>query len=259
MAEQEMLGSVRNAARVLKAFTARRRSYGVTELARVLGVSKSTAHRLLTTLAAEQLVEQDPETGRYHLGLAVYDLLAATIAGGGLTEAVLPPMTLLRTRTGATVHVAVLDGREVVYVERLDSPQSLRMFLEVGRRNWAHGTATGKALLAHLAAPDLDRVLDGWEPVALTPHTITDAAQLRKELLGVRDVGYAHNQEEAEIDAMSVAAPIRDATTTVVAAMSVVDTTARMRPHLHKVTHAVMEAAAMASRRLGYRARGSRW
>lgn len=259
MAEQELLGSVRNAARVLKAFTARRRSYGVTELARVLDVSKSTAHRLLTTLVAEQLVEQDPQTGRYHLGLAVYDLLAATTAGGGLTEAVLPPMTLLRTRTGATVHVAVLDGREVVYVERLDSPQSLRMFLNVGRRNWAHSTATGKALLAHLSARDLDRVLDGWEPVELTPHTITDTEQIRKELLGVRDVGYAHNQEESEIGAVSVAAPIRDATTTVVAAMSVVDATARMRPHLHKVAHAVMEAAAVASRRLGHRARGARW
>lgn len=255
MAGDELLSSVRNAARVLKAFTARRRSFGVSELARTLGLSKSTAHRLLTTLAAEHLVEQDPESGHYRLGLAVYDLLAATSAGFNLTEAVLPPMTVLRARTGATVHVAVLDGREVVYVERLDSPHSLRMLLDVGRRNWAHSTATGKALLADLPAPDLDRLLDGWDLAALTPHTITDHEVLRKELLHVRDVGYAHNQEESEIGAVSVAAPIRDGSNTVVAAMSVVGLTSRMTPELHRISHAVMEAAAVASRRLGHRAR----
>lgn len=258
MAEQELLGSVGNAARVLKAFTARRQTYGVSELARKLDLSKSTAHRLLTTLAAEQLVEQDIETGRYRLGLAVYDLLAATTAGGGLTEAVLPPMTVLRTRTGATVHVAVLDRREVVYVERLDSPQSLRMFLDVGRRNWAHSTATGKVLLAHLPPDDLDRVIDGWQLAALTPHTITDRERLRKELLGVLDTGYAHNLQESDIGAVSVAAPIRDASNTVVAAMSVVGPTSQISPELQRITHAAMEAAAVASRRLGHRARGSR-
>jgi len=259
MSEPDLLSSVRNAARVLKAFTSRQLSFGVSELARKLDLSKSTAHRLLMTLAAEHLVEQDAETGRYKLGLAVYDLVAATSAGFDLTEAVLPPMTLLRTRSGATVHVAVLDGREVVYVERLDSPHSLRMFLDVGRRNSAHSTATGKVLLAHLPEPDFARVLRGWDLVARTPQTITDPDLLRKELLAVRDQGYAQNLEESEVGAISVAAPIRDASATVVAAMSVVGPTARMRPELHRNTHAVMEAAAVASRRLGHRSRGAQW
>lgn len=259
MSEADLLSSVRNAARVLKAFSSRKRSFGVSELARKLDLSKSTTHRLLSTLAAEHLVEQDAETGRYRLGLAVYDLVAATSAGFDLTEAVLPPMTLLRTRTDATVHVAVLDGREVVYVERLDSPHSLRMFLDVGRRNWAHSTATGKVLLAHLVETDLDRVLDGWQLAPRTPYTITDHDALRKELLTVRDVGHAQNQEESELGAISVAAPVRDVSATVVAAMSVVGPTARMRPDLHRITHAVMEAAAVASRRLGHRSRGAHW
>ncbi len=169
MAESQTLHSVRNAVRLLKAFSARDRTFGVSELARRLDISTSTTHRLLSTLAAEHLIEQDPETGRYRLGLAVYDLVAAVSSGFDLTEAVLPPMTVLRNRTGETVQVGVLDGRHVVYVERLDSPHTLRLFLDVGRRNWAHSTGTGKALLAHVSKPDLDRLLDGWEMVSAHP------------------------------------------------------------------------------------------
>ena len=119
----------------------------MTDLARRLGIAKSTAHCLLATLTDEGLLEQDPATGRYRLGLVVFDLAAAA-QSVDLHEAVLSPMTELRNRTGETV--AVLDGREVVYVERLDSPNTLRLFLEVGRRNSAHSTGCGKALPAFL-------------------------------------------------------------------------------------------------------------
>lgn len=252
----ESLSSVRNAVRVLKAFSSRHRDYGVTELARTLGLSTSTVHRLLRTLQAEHLVEQDAETGRYRLGLAVFDLVAATSPGYDLSEAVLPPMTMLRNRVGETVQLAVLDGREVVYVERLQSMQSLRMFLDVGRRNWAHATSTGKVLLAHLEPHVLARTLDGWDLPAATPHTVTDKAVLRTVLTQIRTQGWAHNCEEAELGAISVAGPVRDLTGQVVAALSVAGPTGRMTPNLTPITHAVVEAAAVASRRLGHRGRG---
>lgn len=252
----ESLSSVRNAVRVLKAFSARHRDYGVTELARSLDLSTSTVHRLLRTLQAEHLVEQDRETGRYRLGLAVFDLVAATSPGYDLSEAVLPPMTVLRNRTGETVQLAVLDGREVVYVERLQSMQSLRMFLDVGRRNWAHSTSTGKVLLAHLEPAVLSRTLDGWELPAQTPHTVTDKTLLRKELAEIKHQGWAHNVDEAELGATSVAGPVRDATGGVVAALSVAGPHGRMADSVPEVTRAVVEACAVASRRLGHRGRG---
>lgn len=256
MPERAVLSSVANAARVLKAFSSRHRTYGVSELARKLDLSSSTTHRLLVTLAAEHLVEQDAETGRYRLGLAIYDLMAATSAGFGMTEAVLPPMSMLRHHTGETTQVAVLDGFEVVYVERLESPNSLRMFLDVGRRNHAHSTGTGKALLAHLPSDRLDRLLAGTDLPQLTPHTITDPDLLRKELSVIRDQGYAINNEESEIGATSVAAPIRDVAGEVVAAMSVAGPTKRMTQDLTSIIHSVREAAAVASRRLGRQERG---
>ena len=252
----ESLGSVRNAVRVLKAFSSRRRDYGVTELARTLGLTTSTVHRLLRTLAAEHLVEQDPETGRYRLGLAVYDLVAASSAGYDLSEAVLPPMTVLRNRVGETTQLAVLDGREVVYVERLQSMHSLRMFLDVGRRNWAHATSTGKVLLAHLDPAALDRTLDGWVLPSRTVHTVTDPAVLRRQLAQIRHQGWAHNVNESELGATSIGAPVRDVTGQVVAALSVVGPSGRMDEDLTAIRHAVVEAAAVASRRLGHRGRG---
>lgn len=250
----EALSSVRNAVRVLKAFSSRQREYGVSELARALDLSTSSVHRLLRTLQSEHLVEQDRETGRYRLGLAVFDLVAATSMGYDLSEAVLPPMTVLRNRTGETTQLAVLDGREVVYVERLQSLHSLRMFLDVGRRNSAHSTSTGKVLLAHLEPAILAQTLQGWELPALTPHTVTDPQLLRKELSEIRHQGWAHNVDESEIGATSVGAPVRDVTGQVVAALSVAGPTGRMADSLTEITRAVVEACAVASRRLGHRA-----
>ncbi|HYV02025.1 MAG TPA: IclR family transcriptional regulator [Actinomycetota bacterium] len=251
--DRSRLDSVRNAARVLKQFSYHERQLGVSELARRLGLGKSTAHRLVSTLKAEHLLEQDPETGKYRLGLAVYDLAAAVSTNFAMHEAAVPPMAQLRNITGETVQLAVLDGREVVYTERLDSVHTLRLFLEVGRRNWAHCTGTGKCLLAYLPERQLERLLDGWELKARTPFTITDHDLLKKELKEIRHRGWGQNINESEEGVLSVAAPVRDATGHVVAAMSVAGPATRMDPVMDETIHAVVEAAAMASRRLGYR------
>jgi IclR family acetate operon transcriptional repressor len=246
------LGSVANAARVLKAFSATDREWGVTDLARRLGIAKSTAHRLLATLTDEGLLEQDAVTGRYRLGLAIFDLAAAA-QSVDLHEAVLSPMTELRNRTGETVHVAVLDGREVVYVERLDSHTTLRLLAEVGRRNWAHCTGSGKALLAFLPPDQLDRTLRNWKLPAKTPYTITDVAALRRDLAEARRRGYAVNRRESQVDVNSVAAPIRDVSGRAVAAISVVGPVDRVELDELRLAQATIESAALISRRLGYR------
>ena len=252
IARSATLGSVANAARVMKAFTPTEREWGVTDLARRLGIAKSTAHRLLATLTDEGLLEQDPVTGRYRLGLVVFDLAAAA-QSVDLHEAVLSPMTELRNRTGETVQVAVLDGREVVYVERLDSPNTLRLFLEVGRRNSAHSTGCGKALLAFLPPDQLERTLRNWKLTAKTPHTLTDVNALRKDLTEARRRGYAVNRRESADGVISVAAPIRDVSGRSVAAISVVGPAERLEPHELRLAQATVESAALISRRLGYR------
>jgi len=252
VARTATLGSVANAARALKSFTNLEPEWGVSDLARRLGVAKSTTHRVLATLTDEGLLEQNADSGRYRLGLAVFDL-AAAVQSLDLHEAAMAAMTDLRNRTGETVQLAVLDGREVVYVERLDSPNLLRLFRDLGRRNSAHSSASGKALLAFSPPEAVDRLLRSWKLRARTPHTITTVTALRAELSHVRERGYACNRNEYEIGVVSVAAPIHDASGTTVAAVSVAGPSSRLDPIELQVAQATMETAALISRRLGFR------
>ena len=128
------LSSVQNAARLLKEFGTAEGSLGVTELARRLGLGKSTVHRLLATLTAERILEHDPATGTYRLGLMMWELGARVSVHRVLHDAATTVIEELRNATKETVQVAVLDGREVVYVERLESPHTLRIFGRVGHR-----------------------------------------------------------------------------------------------------------------------------
>lgn len=248
------LSSVRNAARLLKEFSRGSSEIGVTELSRRLGIGKSTAHRLLNTLAEERLLEQDPATGAYRLGLAMYELGAAVSLHADLHEACVPVLDQLRNATRETVLVAVLDSREVVYVERRESPQTLRLFGRVGHRDEAHCTSSGKVLLAFLAPADLQDLLDAWEPPRRTPHTITDLAALRRELDAVRRRGWAESVDEAEMGVASVAAPVHNGLGEVIAAVSVAGPLQRLGGDaLARLARPTVEAGLAISRRLGYR------
>ncbi len=249
------LTSVARAVAVLKAFTSASPNWGVADLAAEVGQSKSSVHRILSTLTDEGLLEQDPSTGRYRLGLALFDLAAAVPSQRSLHEAVLLPMTDLRNRAGETVQVGVLDGRQVVYVERLDSPNTLRLFTELGRRADVHCTGTGKALLAFMAPADLNRLVKGWDPPRKTEHTIVSRQALVAECERIRRAGFAENRQESEIGVVSIAAPIRDATGNVVAAMSVAGPAHRMDPRREQLAKEVVAMTLATSRRLGYRGR----
>ena len=252
----EGLSSVRNAARLLCAFTPADRDLGVSVLAARLGLAKSTVHRILTTLAAEGLIERDASTGRYRLGLRLYELGAIVADHLDLHEVVAGPIDDLRNRTGETVHVAILDGAEVVYIARRESPHTLRLFSRVGHRNHAHCTSTGKVLLAFLSESERAAILDGRPLVAHTPYTITDRARLEEELELIRRRGWAENVNESEVGVTSVAAPIRDATGRVVAAISVAGPGPRLsRDTLRRFAAETVRTADIISSRLGYRPR----
>jgi len=199
------LSTVRNAARLLKVFRSRETDLGVSELARRLGLGKSTVHRLLTTLASEGLIEQNPRTGGYRLGLMMFELGQAVRVHMDLHAAVGQVLGDLRAQTGESSQVGVLDGHEVVYVDRLESAHSLRLFTETGRRVPVHCTSSGKVLLAHLPEARRHAVLRAIPLTALTPHTITDRDRFAAELARVRRRGWAEAVNEREIGVASIA------------------------------------------------------
>lgn len=250
---QYSLSSVSSAVRVLCAFTVAEPELGVSELARRMGLAKSTVHRLLSTLAEGNLIERNPRTGRYRLGLKVYELGMVASSRLNLHEAVAMHIDGLRDLTGETVHVGILDAAEVVYVERRESPHTLRLFGEVGHRNLAHCTSTGKVLLASLGEEALDEVLESASLQAKTSSTVTDAHELRRQLESIREQGFALNMNEAEMGVASIAAPIRDSSRKVIAAISVAGPTIRFQQDaLGRLTSAVIQTAGEISSRLGY-------
>lgn len=257
--DRALLGSVRNAARVLRAFSQADQELGVTELSGRLGLGKSTTHRLLATLEAERLLEQNQTTGKYRLGLALYELGTTVTEHVDLHQAALPVLTTLRHNTGEMVHVAVLDGLEVVYVERLESGNLLPIFRQVGHRLPAHWTSSGKVLLAALPRDELQHRLAGASLEARTDRTIHRVDDLLEELDRCAARGWASNVEEGHLGVTSVGAPIRGGDATVMAAVSVVGTSDRLHGEvMHRYAALVVEAAAVISRRLGYRSRGRR-
>ncbi|MBV9593303.1 MAG: IclR family transcriptional regulator, partial [Actinobacteria bacterium] len=177
-ADRRAVSSVANAARVLKAFRGGRRELGVTELARQLDLAKSTAHRLVSTLVGEHLLERDDETGRYRLSITMMELGDSVPIHEEIYTAARPVMEHLRSRTNQLVHVDVRRGREVVYVERAETAMGARVFRH-RHREWVHCTSTGRVLLADLPRPELDRLLRGWELPQVTPNTIVAAGRLR--------------------------------------------------------------------------------
>ena len=228
-------------------------SLSLAEIAAGLALSKSTVHRLLTTLVNEGLIERNAETGAYRLGLVMFELGQAVRVHMDLHAAVGPVLASLREQTHESCQVGVLDGHEVVYVDRLESSQTLRLFTETGRRVPVHTTSSGKVLLAHLPEDRLDAVLAAAPLTQMTPRSITDPVALRAELERVRRRGWSEAVEEREVGVASIAAPIRDQTGLVVAAVSIGAPSARMGSAQRKrLAEVMVEAGEAASRRLGW-------
>ena len=157
-----LIQSVATALRVLQAFNHRERVLGVSELARRLGIGKSTTHRMLTTLAADGFIIQTPD-GRYRLGMKLWELGNQVVHGLELREVAHSSVEALRQRTGEAVHIGVLDGADVVYVDRFESEATQRLFTRLGTRMPAHATSSGKVLLAFGPEHCVDRVCAaGW-------------------------------------------------------------------------------------------------
>lgn len=252
--DHSSLSSVTNAARLLREFGRGDTLLGVTELSRRLGLAKSTVHRLASTLTRERLLEQDPATGGYRLAVTMYDLGIRIAIRQELYQLVLPVLEQLRSATNESAEIGVLDGREVVFIERRASPHAVRTFVRLGHRSSAHCTASGKVLLAALSADELDRRLDGWVLTAHTERTITDPEALRRELAAVRTRGWAANVDETEMGLTSVAAPIRNARGEVIAAISLDGPTMRVAQRsMRRYSQLVVEASTALSLRLGHR------
>lgn len=205
---------------VLAAFGHASPALSLTEISRRAGLTLPTTHRLVGLLTAWGVLERDPE-GVYHIGLRLWELGALAPRGLALREAAMPFLEDLYEATHENVQLAVRDGLEVVYIERISGRSAVGVRTEVGARWPLHAAGVGLVLLAHSAAEVQEQYLT--ETLAVfTPYTVNDPVRLRRMLAEVRRAGFAVSDRQITEDALSVAAPVRDVRGQVMASVSVV-------------------------------------
>lgn len=251
----ERLSSVATAIHLLKAFSEDEDEIGISALARKLGLAKSTVHRLASTLVSEGLLEQDRDSGKYHLGVALFRLGALVRRRMDVSNEARPYLYELREKINESVHLAILDGAEIMYVYNLESRHAIRMRSDIGVRKPVHCTAEGQAILAFQPPETIERVIAAGLPPR-TSKTITSPDKFMKALAAVRQRGCAIEDEESEPGMVCLAAPIRDDSGAVVAAVGIAGPVTRLsRKSIAAVTPHVIAAAEQVSTRLGYRGR----
>lgn len=217
------------------------------------GLVRPTAHRLLSTLIDHGLVAQDPATKEYRAGLKLFELSNEVARSLDVRPQALPEIRQLSRETNETVHLGILDEGEVVYIDKVESAQTIRMYSAVGKRAPAHCTAVGKALLAYLPAESLRQVIQARGLREFTRTTITTIDALERDLELIRERGYAIDDGEHEPEIRCVASPIRDHTGAVIAAMSLTAPATRMsRERMAAFAPLVRSHADRVSMRLGY-------
>lgn len=227
----------------------------LSELGRALGQAKSSLHVVLATLEDAGFVVRDTDSKRYTLGPQILALSAAYARQSDLLRSFYDIASPLARELGETVQMAVLQGRQVLYVAKQEGTQWVRLASEVGTLLPAHATALGKCLLAGLSDPELDRLFAGVELERLTERTIATLDALKAELAEVRVRGYAVDRGETLVDVTCFGAPIRDAAGSVVAAVSISVPMSRVTPErVSQLIDAVRRAAHTLSRRLGWTA-----
>jgi DNA-binding IclR family transcriptional regulator len=229
---------------VLEAFAGQHHTLTLSEISRRTKLPLTTTHRLVGELAGRQFLERD-DAGHYQIGLRLWELASRAPRSVGLREAALPFMEDLYEATHENVQLAVIDGMDAVYVERISGRDSVHVLTRPGTRLPVHATGVGLVLLAHAPHEAQEAVLNA-SLTRYTRYTITDPRRLRRMLADVRRSGYAVSERQIENISASIAAPIRDAAGSVVAAISVVVKAGDTDPSLY--VPAVMAAGRGISR-----------
>lgn len=246
--------SVRRAVTILEYLACADTPQGLGELSHGLGMNKSTVHRFLSTLIEAGYVRQDVDTSRYALGARVAWLGAKFLESMDLREVARPILEELAQATCETVHLGIMDADEVMYLDKVASQQTVQMRSRVGSRMPVHCTALGKVLLADLPEPTWERYVSQIGLAAQTPNTIVDPPRFYDHLRQVRGQDYSLDNVENEEGIRCVAAPVRNHTGRVVAAISVTGSTLTMTPEkAETVIPQIQQAARAISEELGFR------
>jgi DNA-binding IclR family transcriptional regulator len=243
--------AVERALNILEAAADRREGLTNSEISQKLAIPKSSASYILRALERRGYLRRDVASGRYHLGLKILSLGGDARANLDLGEVALPFMQALQERIHLTVHLAVLDQGEAVYIEKVDAPGFFKVNTWVGRRMYLHSTSVGKCLIAGMPRPEVESLLQQQGLKKRTPKTITSLTKLLAELELVHAQGHAMDDEENSVGARCVAVPVPGANGAAIAALGVSGTLTQMEEeNLPRILEALKETARRISRQM---------
>jgi IclR family KDG regulon transcriptional repressor len=250
---EDNIKSVERAFQILEEVSLAKGGIGITELSTKLNMYKSTIHRVLSTLTHIGYVEQDSLSGRYKLGYKLLGVSSRLLNNLDIRHESLSCLEELAKATNEVVHLVILDGGEVVYIEKVEGTETIRMHSQIGKRVPVHCTGVGKAILAYLSPSRVSEIVAEYGLQPHTMYTIRTEKDLLADLKLVRQRGYAFDLEENELGISCVAAPIWDYSGAVIASVSVSGPTMRMTSqHLEHLAGLVRETGLNISQRLGY-------
>lgn len=245
-------GTVRKVGRVLDLYSLERPEWGVGEISRAAGLPVSSASELLSVLDGEGFLRRT-STGRYRLGWRVISLHRILVDASELQVEAHRAMEHLVSLFGETVHLAALERGQVIYLDKLQGTRAVRVEVTgVGVKIHGHCTGVGKMLLAHRPWGEVVGILESEGMPARTPNTVTTPEALREELERIKKQGYSYDLEEGMLELCCVAAPIRDLSGEVVAAMSLSVPKYRFEQSKDKYRSTLLTTAREVSERLGY-------
>lgn len=246
--------SITRALDILASFDDDHPEMGIGEIAQIVGLNKATAHRIVTTLLRSGYIERGSDGIRYRLGLRLADLGFNVIRRMDLRREAYPLMFMLVQRFGEACDLSLFDRGEVFCVEFVKGIHTMAVADAIGQRFPVNCTASGKLFLAYLPSTELETILSN-PMVHFTEHTIVAPDELLRHLEGIRQLGYAVDDEEYTIGTRAAAAPIFGHDGKIVAALSIPGPTSRItRERIREVGEALRESANAVSRRLGWKA-----
>lgn len=248
-----IIQSVERALQILDLFNEQATELKITDISKLMGLSKSTLHSLLKTLQHHGYIDQNPENGKYHLGMKLVERGHFVVGSIDIRQKAKIWLTDLSRRTGQTTHLGILDGREGVYIEKIEGRLAAIAYSRIGRRLPVHATAIGKVLIAWLCENELNALLDGYQYTTFTPSTLASREALLDALIKTREQGYALDSEENEQGVRCVAVPVWNNESRVIAALSLSTLTSRVDDtELARFREQLQQAGFGLSRALGY-------
>ena len=200
--------SLERATGILDLYRKTRNPLGISEMAASLGLARTTVHGLVSTLEKKGFLKKDPATRKYRLGFALYELGAIQMSHLEINQHAAAPLQKLANHLNRICSIAIWDRNSIIVTMTIRPQGHESTTRQFGPRLPAYCTALGKAMLAYMPEPDQKAYLDATELVAYTPHTITDRKKLEKDLILIKERGYAINRQEVIHQRVSLSAPV---------------------------------------------------